>query len=479
LTLRTLLQLALAGLIAGMILAACTSSTPTPPAETAAPTATHTPLPATLTPQPTVEPTPTRLPHLQLLPEDLDGTTITFWHPWSGEPAQIIQNSAAEFNRTNTWGIQVDVVAPGGSGILFEQVLEHLAGGGGPNAAAASMDQILTWHRLEGVVINLDDYVDDPVWGLNPQERADFPRSFWDQGEVDGRRYGIPSIQSPEVLFYNASWGRDLGFPNPPGTMDEFETQVCAAAAANRTDDDPANDGTGGWIVNTNPLVQLSWLHSFGFNGFPDGESIRFNRGPTRQMFTFFRHMYDRGCAWSARLPEPYEYFSSRRALVYSGTLYDLPWQEFTDRRFDNQDEWIILPYPASGSTRPVVLTSGLSYAVLASEAEEQMAAWLFIRWLTLSRNQAPLLQASGGWPASVAAIAELSDYRAAHPAWEGSLMWIPIAQPAPVHPEWRLVRGILSDAAWQLYQVNITLDDIPNLLTVLDATVEDVLENQ
>jgi len=57
--------------------------------------------------------------------------------------------------------------------------------------------------------------------------------------------------------------------------------------------------------------------------------------------------------------------------------------------------------------------------------------------------------------------------------------MWMPIAQPAPVHPEWRLVRGVLSDAAWQLYQINITLDAIPNLLTVLDATVEDVLENQ
>jgi multiple sugar transport system substrate-binding protein len=476
-----LLQLALAGLIAGIVLSACTppAAVPTLPAETAVPTATRTTEPTpTNTPEPTPNPTPTTLPHLKLLPEDLEGTRISFWHPWSGDIAELVSESAEEFNRVNSWGIQVEVTAPGGSGLLFEQVRERLTEREMPHMVAASMDQILTWHRQEGVIINLNDYVDDPVWGLNPQERADFPRTFWDQGEVDGRRYGIPAMQSPEVLFYNASWGRDLGFNHAPTTIDDFEAQACAAAAANMADSDPANDGTGGWIVNTDPLVQLSWLHSFGFNGFEDGERIRFNRGPTRQMFTFFRHMYDRGCAWSARLPEPYDYFATRRALFFSGTLYDLPFQEFTDRRFGNTDEWTILPYPASNSSRPVVLTSGLSYAILASEADEQLAAWLFMRWMTLSRIQAPLAETSGAWPASVDAIAQLSGYRQEHPAWESSLMWIPIARPAPVHPEWRLVRGVLSDAAWQLYQINIKLEDIPNLLSILDATVEDVLEH-
>jgi multiple sugar transport system substrate-binding protein len=476
-----LLRTTLTALAAGLVLIACTPTAVETPAEPIAPTATQVPAAPTptITPEPTLQPTPTVLPHLQLLPADLQGVRISFWHPWSGELAELIWESTQEFNRINSWGIQVDVTAPGGSGVLFEQVNERLTGQASPNVVAASMDQILTWHRSEGVVINLNDYVDDSVWGLNPQERADFPRAFWDQGEVDGRRYSVPALRSPEVLFYNASWARDLGFPNPPTTIDQFEAQACAAVAANRADSDPANDGTGGWIVNTDPLVQLSWMHSFGFTGFDDGENIRFNRGPVRQMFTFFRHMFDRGCAWNSRLPEPYEYFATRRALFFSGTLYDLSAQAFVDQRMNNDDEWTILPYPASNAGRPVVLTSGLSYTILASEAEEQMAAWLFIRWLSLSRNQAPLAEKSAAWPASADAIAQMTAYREANPAWDQSLLWIPIAQPAPVHPEWRLARNVLSDAAWQLYQINIKLEDIPNLLSILDATVADVLENQ
>jgi multiple sugar transport system substrate-binding protein len=478
---RTLLQLALAGLIAGLVLSACTpAATPEPAVDTPIPTATRTaaPSPTAAPPEPTPQPTPTRLPHLQLRPEDLQDTRISFWHPWSGELATIVSDSAAEFNRVNAWGIQVDVVAPGGSGLLFEQIMERLTGSDPPNVVAGSMDQILTWQQLEGVVINLNDYVDDPVWGLNAQERADFPRAFWDDGESGGRRYGIPAMRSPEMLFYNVTWGRELGFATPPGTMDQFEEQACAAAAANRADSDPSNDGTGGYIVSTDPLVQLSWMYSFGFNGFEAGESIRFNRGPTRQMFTFFRHLYDRSCVWRARL-EPYEYFATRRALFYSGSLYDVPVQEFIDQRFGNEDEWMVLPYPPPANGAPVVLTSGLSYAVLASEAEEQLAAWLFIRWMSTSRVQAPLAAASGAWPASVNAIEQLEGYRGNHPAWEGSLMWMPVAKPAPLHPEWRVVRSVLSDATWQLYQANIKLEDIPNLLSILDATVADVLENQ
>ncbi|HSV85962.1 MAG TPA: ABC transporter substrate-binding protein, partial [Levilinea sp.] len=304
---RTLLRLALAGLIAGMFLAGCAPPETAPPAGIATPTLTLTPHAApSPTPERTPQPAPITPPHLRLLPEDLDGTRIRFWHPWSGSMAEMVDSSATEFNRSNTWGITVEVVAPGGSGVLFDGVLERLASADSPHLVAAAMDQILTWQRLEGVVINLNDYVNDAVWGLDPQTRADFPRSFWDQGEVDGFLYSIPTVQSPQVLFYNASWGRELGFPNPPDSMIELETQVCAAAAANRADSDPANDGTGGWMINTDPLVQLSWLYSFGFDGFAMGENIRFNRTPARQMFSFFRHMYDRNCIWDARLPEPY-----------------------------------------------------------------------------------------------------------------------------------------------------------------------------
>ncbi len=475
---RFLNRLLLAGLILGALLPACTPA----PQATGAPAGQATPTgavdatlaPATPTPAPT-QPvvTPTSPPHLQVNPEDLRGLQVTLWHPWTGEAAAVVDEITTAFNQSNVWGIQATAVDQGGSDMLAERVQSALENDSAPNLIAAGAEQIQAWQAQAGTLIDLSSYAHDARWGLPPQEFADFPPNFWPGAETEGARYGIPASRSAQVLFYNQSWAQDLGFPNPPATPDEFEAQACAAAAANAGDGTPENDGTGGWIISHDGLVMLSWMKSFGATPLPDPQTgeFRFNSAPVKDAYTFLRRLYDSNCAWTGRLPSPYDYFATRHALFYSGTIEEIAVQLRAEQRNSSADTWTVIPYPTL-ERKPVLVTNDIQYAVPVNSREQQLAAWLFVRYLTLPENQAKLASVTGAWPASMSAMDLMNDYRQEVPQWAQTLLWVPIASPAPVQPGWRMVRNILEDASWNMFQANITQESIPQILDVLDATI-------
>jgi multiple sugar transport system substrate-binding protein len=172
---------------------------------------------------------------------------------------------------------------------------------------------------------------------------------------------------------------------------------------------------------------------------------------------------------------EPYRYFATRYALLYSGTLADLSIQQNAMAHNGSSDRWIVIPYPGQ-KVRPPVLTGGPSYAIMVNSPERQLASWLLIRWLMQPKNQARLITGDGGWPASTLALQELSIYQKGHSQWGSTLDWIPIAQSLPRASSWLKVHGILTDALWQIFQTNIKADQIPSILNQLDQTVAEVL---
>jgi len=422
---------------------------------------------------------PTRPGHLQLDPAKLKGTVIRFWHPFGGEGEWVVNNIVADFNKNNKWGIQVESSGWGSGGLLFSQVENTIGQNGLPNVVAAPVQQLELWQENYNIIINLNDYVNDPDWGLTPAELADIPLTFLKQDQVNDRLLGLPAQRTAQVILYNQSWAEELGIRALPSVPQDFERQACAATKANLSDNLKENDGTGGWIVNTNAETMLAWMMGFGLENPGDFgvEGYRFNNQRFREGFSFFKDLFDKGCAWVGRNPTPYNYFANRYTLFYSGTLEDVVMQQDVMLHLNNTDRWIILPYPSS-SQKPSILTSGPSYAVLADTPEKQLASWLLIHWLINTDNQAALAKNSGTWPASVTALESLVSYRKQYPQWASSLPWIPIAQSAPRLSSWMTVRSIFSDAGWQVFQTNTPPENIPSILQELDQTVQEVLKH-
>lgn len=465
-------------------LSACQPGLPTLPflaTPTGTPAQTADPMPAgTATPATTFTPEPTRPGHLEVDAQNLDGATILFWHPFGGGGKKAIEDIIRQFNQDNEWGIHVESTAAGSSGMLSKSLDTAIAERTLPNVVAAPAQQLLDWQETYNIIINLNDYLQDPIVGFTPQERADIPLTFLKQDQANGRQLGIPAQRTVQMLFYNQTWAEELGFRTPPTTPEELMKQACAAADANHKDDLRDNDGTGGWIINTNPEAVLSWMAGFGLEAPEEfgAEGYTFNNRRFKEGFAFLRKMIDEGCAWPGRKPTPYEYFANRYTLFYSASLEDLPQQERAMQHSHSSDQWIVLPYPGNAQ-KPIVITTGLSYAILVDSPEKQLAAWHFIHWLIQPKRQVEMVKNSGAWPASVTALESLQAYRQMHPQWNSTLAWIPIAQTAPHQSDWMVVRNILSDATWQIFQANMQPEDIPSILRQLDQTVVEVLRQK
>jgi ABC-type glycerol-3-phosphate transport system substrate-binding protein len=462
-------------LFALTLLAAC--STPPPPVGTPptvsipliTPTGTKPVAVPTSTATVTVTPLPTS--SFDLDQSGLNGIKIKFWHPWSGE---IIPNLVAEFNAANEFGILVESVHQGNINSLNEHIADADPVADLPNLTVGSSDQISSWVAQGKPVVDLNPYLNDPQWGLSSDERADFYQLFLEQDLSAQNRIGFPASRSTHLMFYNTSWAKELGFTSAPGTPQEFMEQACEAAQANAADED---DGSGGWLINTNPSAVLSWIYAFGNPVvLPDGSGYQFNNPQTEQAVLFLKELFDQGCAWEVLETPPEVEFANRKALFITSSLTDLAYQSAELNRVDNSDEWTVLGFP-SPQSEPVISVYGPSFVMFAGSPEENLAAWLFIEWLTSAEQQAEFVTAHGSFPTRASTIKFLSDFARDNPQWSKAQDLLAGALPEPNLDSWNVVRWVLGDVGTQIFRYYFTPDRVPATLELMDETVSELHE--
>jgi ABC-type glycerol-3-phosphate transport system substrate-binding protein len=390
-------------------------------------------------------------------PASLDGLEISLWHPWSGDQSKALEALVKDFNAANEWGIRV-------------QPISH-ASYDGLSAALESGDDLpealigYTYQALDSA-LPLDPYVDDPEWGLSPQEQDGILPALWDVGLSDGKRLGMPALTSADLLYYNQTWAEELGFTSPPATPAQFKTQACAAARA-----DPNDGGAGGWLISTEYPAALGWLDAFGADVLaPGARGYRFASPEVEESLRFLRDLLDSGCAWLGEDKIAADEFAGRRALFTSGSPAMIPQQEAVFADLGSRDEWTVLPYPTPDGDA-VLPVYGPSFQVLESSAEEQLAAWLLVKYLLLPESQGRLAQAGALLPNDPAALAEQPTLAATYPQWEKAFSLLEYAVAEPNLSSWRTVRWAVSDAATQLFRYYFTIDKVSELAELLDDT--------
>lgn len=442
------------------------SETPKPTPTPTSPTVTST-LTATITPQPTSS--------IEVIRSDLNGLSLTFWHPWSGETGTAIQESIDDFNATNDFGITVESTDQGTFNSLYERIETANPATELPNLTVAANYQILSWINSGKPITSLTNFVSDPEWGFSNEELADFYNVFLEQDVNGQNRFGFPAVRSSPLIFYNNTWAKELGFFSPPGTTEDFKEQACAAAQANRSNDISEDDGTGGWLIDTTPAGILSWMYAFGSSVIhPDGSGYLFNTPQTEDAFRYLKDLFDQGCAWEVMESTAEVEFANRRGLFITGSLADITYQDSEFDRAENNDAWTVIGFP-SPQGEPVINVNGPSFVVFAGTPEENLAAWLLIKWLTSSEQQAKFIEAHGTFPIRVSAIDHLSSYGSEHPQWAASQKLLTTARPEPGLESWRVVRWILGDVGTQLFRYYYTPDRIPATLELMDETAAEL----
>jgi len=402
------------------------------------------------------------------------GQKVVFWHVWYSDPAKSGMDALVnEFNAINEWGITVEALDQGSYGDVEDLLNAGARSGDLPDLVVGYPFTLARWYSL-GILTDLNDFLSHPFWGFLLDDMEDFfELPFTATESVESYRFGLPISQSLEVFFYNHTWGQELGFDSPPSSPQEFKEQACAAMEANATDEDPDNDGTGGYVLYPGASQVGAWAFAYGGTHLSaNGSAYQFTTPEWETTVEFLKDLWDEGCAFSTE-EYPNTEFATRKALLINSSSIGLPYQSKAFRESESKDDWIVIPFP--GQDRLVVNAYLQSVGIAKSTPEQELATWLFLKWFMAPEQQAKWAQASGYYPTRASAVPLLDTYSEENPQWASGLELLPYSFVEPAIASWSSVRGLLQDYFSEMIFGPVEL--IPDLLEELEEAAAEMME--
>jgi multiple sugar transport system substrate-binding protein/sn-glycerol 3-phosphate transport system substrate-binding protein len=426
---------------------ATNTSTPTLPTNTPTPQSTQTPT-STPTPEPTKISLDMEWPDAPaatgpLSGVDPTGQRVIWWHNYRGNHENKLLTIVGKFNQTNPYSITVEILNLNSYDHIRDKMRTGVMNSELPGVVVGDQIDQALYASVE-TLVDMNLYVNDPHWGLTETEKADFVpriylqdvhRAFGDQ------RLGFPFSRSMEVLYYNKTWMEELGFNSQDIiTPERFEEVACAAAAA-------SGDGKGGYIIRFDASQVAAAAFARGGNVLiVDDLSYNYNSLELIDYFTQIKRMYDQGCAWVS--PKKYHdaEFAARQGIFYiDSTKAGLPFIQTSMEKAVNNDEWGIAPQPYPTDT-PTQNVYGESLMMPKGTPQSQLAAWIFIKWLTSPGVQIDWVRDSNNFSPRLSVAYLLTEYLAKNPQYAEALVLLPYTNFEPQLLSYREVRQVVNE---------------------------------
>lgn len=307
---------------------------------------------------------------------DPSGQTVVYWHQYQNESAQgnTIAEIIAEFNATNEYGITVEGSFQGSYGDLSTLINAGISSGELPNLVAGYANDAASYYR-DSSAVDLNPYLASAEWGLG--ESPDINQSLLAANTVDGVLLAFPNQSSAQVFAYNQTLLSQLGFDAPPTSIEEFKEQACASA--NGTG--PNGEDLLGFPITTDASAFESWVASHGGSIYSDG-AFTFTSDAVIATLQMYQDLFSQGCAYT-----PAERFGDQTDFNNGITPFYITSTAgftFVLDGFANtgvEADWQIQTFPhVEGSE--IVQVFVPSIILLPATPEQQLASWLFLKYL-------------------------------------------------------------------------------------------------
>lgn len=399
---------------------------------------------------------------------DPSGATVTYWFQHSGFREEELQKMITEFNETNEWGITVVGEYQGGYSDIYNKMITAISSNTVPDLVVAYQNQA-AGYQVSGALVDLEPYVQHPKWGV-ADELDDFFEGFIQQDinqQFGGQRLGFPPNRSLEVLYYNLTWLKELGYDGPPATWDEFY-EMCEAATK-------SGEGKAGYAISTDASNVYAMVISRG-GEIQRSNGYRYDSPEMAASMELMQSLYEDG--YGIKIAERYgdqTDFANRKVLFTIGSTSGLPYYA---RAIEGSEmgpfEWSVAPIPHT-TDQPVMNVYGASLSVPKTTAKDQLAAWLFIRWMSEPEQQATWVRASNYFPVRRSTAAKLDDYFEQNPQYEDAfeILQNSITKAEPPYAGYDEVRDAVSAA------FNAILDgaDITRTIAELEEEANEIHE--
>lgn len=378
---------------------------------------------------------------------DPQGQEIVFWYQHTREREEALQELIADFNGSNAYGIKLRGEYVGRYGDIYNKMNVGIQSGSlAASLVVAYQNQAMAYYQADGIV-DLMPYMESPKWGLSVEERADYVQAFLDQDNVNGVQIGFPPNRSMELLYYNLDWLRELGYDNPPATWDEF-AELCRLAKEKPFSQSENKARSLGFLLN----VDASRLAAMVFSRGGDlvnaaANAYALDSPQVRASLELMRDLVAAGAVdiTSERGAELNE-FVTGQILFSQDSSSGLPFYKSGIEDSGLDFEWGVTHPPQSGST-PVVDIYGASVSLCRNDPAKQLAAWIFLKWLTAPEQQARWVRASNYFPVRKSTARELEGYFEENPHYGVAFGMLDYGKSEPTIASYQQVRRLIQEA--------------------------------
>lgn len=409
------------------------------------------------------------------------GQSITFWHSINGVRETALITIINEFNNSNEWGIRVDPTYQGENDELKDRMLSFMNTEEVPNLLIAT-ETHAALYQLGDALVDINQFVNHQTWGLSETEILDFYPGLFDKGifpYFNDSRLTFPLFGRMNVLFYNLDWLAELGFSGPPTTPESFMETACAATVQ------PFSGSTAvgrmGVQLNISPNTFIDWSLAFGGKLFDQGaKQYNFNRPPIISAMTFLQLLVERGCLSSEPINtgDPLAEgttndFSSGVVLFTVDSTDNIP-EIRSNIQAEANFNWQIaaLPHTTINPSANIQLTNA---SIPKTTPEEELAAWLFLKFLSNPDTQAKWVQETNALPIRESTTDLLDVYYAENPAAQMTLDLLNNSVHEPSLPGDAQVQTL----ALETLKAILNGADIPTTLSELTSNANRILEEQ
>ncbi len=398
---------------------------------------------------------------------DPSGQTVVYWHQYQNDSAQgnTMAKIIDDFNANNEWGITVDASFQGNYSQLQDLINAGIISGELPNLVAGYANAAASY-ALDDSAIDLTPYMTSAKWGLG--DTPDINQGLLNADTVDGKLLAFPNQSSAQVFAYNQTLLSSVGIDAPPATIDEFKTDACTVANATG----PNGEDLQGISMTTDASAFESWVASMGGAIYHDG-AFDFQSDAVKATLQMYKDLYDQGCAYS-----PAEQYGDQTDFnngvlgfyITSSAGFTYILGGFNDTGVTA--DWGIQTFPHTDGNQ-IIQAFVPSIIMMPSTPEQQLASWLFLKYLATPDVATAWSEGSGYFnpvPSTAAALeasTSFSEGLAPYFNAANALLNNPdiTVYSSPAIAAYSTVRSLISTAIADVTSNGMSVDDVAKTL--------------
>lgn len=298
---------------------------------------------------------------------------IEYWHRSGGAGTDGWVALAELFNAEFGDRVTVTPVFQTGIQELNQKIRAAAVGGGLPGATMAD-DYDVTQYAFNDLIAPLDDYINDPEDGLTAEQLADFLPEQLNRHKLeiyDGQTMAFPQAFSCFTTWWNIEALQAAGFEAPPTSWSDFPAMARAIGEA--------NPGMTAWTLTSAGDRFISVLKTYGVEWLNEGGlESNFDAPEALEIMTWWKELADEGLL-VVTTENARDIFTAKGSAFYMDSSASVTGLALiTDFTWNGT-----MPPQGPNVTEPRTETYGPVNAIPKSTPEQQLAGWLWIKWLT------------------------------------------------------------------------------------------------